>query len=70
MKIADRERLSAGGLEVEAIFTPGHASGHLAYLIDGTDVFTADVLFKGTVGGTMAPGASGFADLGPASWSG
>jgi hydroxyacylglutathione hydrolase len=61
--LSDRERLSAGGLEVEAIFTPGHASGHLAYLLDGTDVFTADVLFKGTVGGTMAPGASGFADL-------
>ncbi len=32
-------------------------------MIDGTDVFTADVLFKGTVGGTMAPGASGFEDL-------
>ncbi len=63
LKIADRERLGAGGLEVEAIFTPGHASGHLGYLIDGADVFTADVLFKGTVGGTMAPGASGFADL-------
>ena len=32
-------------------------------LIDGTDVITADVLFKGTVGGTKAPGASGFDDL-------
>ena len=61
--LGDGEKLSAGGSEVEAIFTPGHASGHLAYLVDGTDVFTADVLFRGTVGGTMAPGASGFADL-------
>ncbi|MGA8746356.1 MAG: MBL fold metallo-hydrolase [Solirubrobacterales bacterium] len=61
--LGDGEKLSAGGLGVEAIFTPGHASGHLAYLLDDTDVFTADVLFKGTVGGTMAPGASGFADL-------
>ena len=61
--IDDGDRLTAGGLEIEAIFTPGHASGHLAFLVDGTDVFTADVLFKGTVGGTMAPGASGFADL-------
>jgi hydroxyacylglutathione hydrolase len=61
--LGDGERLNAGGLEVEAIFTPGHASGHLAYLLNGTDVFTGDVLFKGTVGGTMAPGASGFADL-------
>ncbi len=61
--LADGEKLDAGGLEVEAIYTPGHAAGHLAFLINETDVFTADVLFKGTVGGTMAPGASGFADL-------
>jgi len=57
------EKLQAGSFEIEAIYTPGHAAGHLAYLVDGTDVFTADVLFKGTVGGTMAPGASGFDDL-------
>jgi hydroxyacylglutathione hydrolase len=61
--LGDNDELEAGGLHVKALYTPGHASGHLAYLIDGSDVFTADVLFKGTVGGTMAPGASGFADL-------
>jgi hydroxyacylglutathione hydrolase len=61
--IADGERLRTGGLEIEALSTPGHAAGHLAYLVNGSDVFTADVLFKGTVGGTMAPGASGFDDL-------
>ncbi len=61
--IEDGGKLTSGGLEIEAISTPGHASGHLAYLIDGSDVFTADVLFKGTVGGTMAPGASGLDDL-------
>jgi hydroxyacylglutathione hydrolase len=61
--IEDGDRLSSGGLEIEAISTPVHAAGHLAFLIDGGDVFTADVLFKGTVGGTMAPGASGLDDL-------
>ncbi|HWB69418.1 MAG TPA: MBL fold metallo-hydrolase [Solirubrobacterales bacterium] len=61
--LGDGERLSAAGMEVEAIFTPGHAAGHLAYLVESSDVFTADVLFKGTVGGTMAPGASGLEDL-------
>ena len=61
--IADGEKLSTGGLEIEAIYTPGHAAGHVAFLVNGSDVFTADVLFKGTVGGTMAPGASGFDDL-------
>jgi glyoxylase-like metal-dependent hydrolase (beta-lactamase superfamily II) len=61
--IGDGETLSTGDLEIEAISTPGHATGHVALLVNGSDVFTADVLFKGTVGGTMAPGASGFADL-------
>jgi hydroxyacylglutathione hydrolase len=61
--IADGEKLRTGDLEIEAISTPGHAAGHVAFLVEGSDVFTADVLFKGTVGGTMAPGASGFEDL-------
>ena len=61
--IEDGGRLATGGLAIEAILTPGHAAGHLAFLVNGSDLFTADVLFKGTVGGTMAPGASGFADL-------
>lgn len=61
--LGDGDVLDANGIGIEALFTPGHAAGHLAFLVDGTDVFTADVLFKGTVGGTMAPGASGFADL-------
>jgi glyoxylase-like metal-dependent hydrolase (beta-lactamase superfamily II) len=61
--LEDGGRLTTGGLSIEAISTPGHATGHLAFLVNDTDVFTADVLFKGTVGGTMAPGASGFEDL-------
>ncbi len=61
--IGDGDKVNSGDLEIEAIFTPGHAAGHLALLIDGTDAITADVIFKGTVGGTMAPGATGFTDL-------
>lgn len=61
--LTDGEKLTTGGLEIETIETPGHAAGHVAFLVNGTDVFTADVLFKGTVGGTLAPGASGFPDL-------
>jgi glyoxylase-like metal-dependent hydrolase (beta-lactamase superfamily II) len=52
-----------GGLEVEALATPGHAPGHLAFLVNGTDCLTGDVLFRGTVGGTRGGGPSGFADL-------
>jgi hydroxyacylglutathione hydrolase len=61
--LADGETLQSGELEVRAILTEGHAPGHLSLLFDGTDCITADVLFKGTVGGTRAPGATGFADL-------
>ena len=61
--LADGDKFDANGIEIEALYTPGHAAGHLALLVDGTDLFTADVLFKGTVGGTRAPGTSGFDDL-------
>jgi glyoxylase-like metal-dependent hydrolase (beta-lactamase superfamily II) len=46
-------RLVAGGLQIEALFTPGHSPGHLAFLVNGEECFTGDVLFKGTVGGTL-----------------
>jgi len=61
--IEDGEELTSGDLTIRAIFTPGHAAGHLSFLVDGSDVFTADVLFHGTVGGTRAPGHTTFADL-------
>ena len=35
----------------------------LSLLVNGSDVFTGDTLFKGSVGGVRAPGASGYADL-------
>jgi glyoxylase-like metal-dependent hydrolase (beta-lactamase superfamily II) len=61
--LGDGDELRSGELEIEAIHTPGHAAGHLAFLIAGSDCVTADLIFKGTVGGTMAPGATGFDDL-------
>jgi glyoxylase-like metal-dependent hydrolase (beta-lactamase superfamily II) len=61
--VGDGDVITAGGLKAETIFTPGHAAGHVAFLIDGTDCITGDVLFRGTVGGTMAPGATGIDDL-------
>ena len=55
--------IETGGLRIEPLHTPGHCADHLALRINDADVLTADVLFKGTVGGTRAPGATGFADL-------
>jgi hydroxyacylglutathione hydrolase len=37
--------------------------GMLSLLLNGSDVFTGDTLFKGSVGGVGAPGATGYADL-------
>jgi glyoxylase-like metal-dependent hydrolase (beta-lactamase superfamily II) len=57
------EELTAGGLTVKALHTPGHTAGMLALLVDGTDVFTGDTLFKGSVGGVRAPGSTSYDDL-------
>jgi len=59
----DGSVIETGKLRIEVIHTPGHCADHCALAIDGTDVLTADVIFKGTVGGTRAPGATGFEDL-------
>jgi glyoxylase-like metal-dependent hydrolase (beta-lactamase superfamily II) len=55
--------ITSGALEIEAIHTPGHTAGMLSLLVGGTDVFTGDTLFKGSVGGVRAPGHTTFADL-------
>lgn len=55
--------LETGDLRIEAIHTPGHCGDHLALRINDDDCLTADVIFKGTVGGTGAPGATGLGDL-------
>jgi len=60
---ADGDVIEAGELRIEVLHTPGHCGDHHALLVDGSDCLTADVLFRGTVGGTKAPGATGFADL-------
>jgi glyoxylase-like metal-dependent hydrolase (beta-lactamase superfamily II) len=61
--IEPHEKLSAGRLEIEPLHTPGHTGGMLSFLVDGTDVFTGDTLFKGSVGGVRASGATGYGDL-------
>ena len=57
------ERILAGGLEIEALHTPGHTAGMLSFVVDGSEVFTGDTLFKGSVGGVRAPGHTTYDDL-------
>jgi glyoxylase-like metal-dependent hydrolase (beta-lactamase superfamily II) len=56
-------KIQSGALEIEPIHTPGHTAGMLSLLVSGTDVFTGDTLFKGSVGGVRAPGHTTYADL-------
>lgn len=60
--LADGDEVETGGLRIRALHTPGHCADQLSLVFNDTDVLTADCLFKGTVGGTRAPGATGFAD--------
>jgi hydroxyacylglutathione hydrolase len=61
--MAPGETIQSGALEIEPIHTPGHTAGMLSLLVSGTDVFTGDTLFKGSVGGVHAPGSTGFAAI-------
>lgn len=61
-EIDEESVLQFGDLRVEPILSEGHCAGQLAFLVNGTDCFTADTLFKGTVGGNFAPANTGYAD--------
>ena len=60
--IVDDDVVRSGDLEIRVIATPGHCLDQLALLVGGTDCITADCLFRGTVGGTMGGGPTGYAD--------
>jgi hydroxyacylglutathione hydrolase len=61
--MAAGQAIDSGALHIEPLHTPGHTAGMLSLLINGTDVFTGDTLFKGSVGGVRAPGHTTYADL-------
>jgi glyoxylase-like metal-dependent hydrolase (beta-lactamase superfamily II) len=49
-ELSDGDRVRVGALEVEALETPGHADGHLAFRVPsaaGTALFAGDLVFFG-----------------------
>jgi len=54
--------LQIGGLNVDALHTPGHTKGMLNFTVPG-HVFTGDTLFKNSIGGVNAPGSTSYADI-------
>ncbi len=61
--LGDEQVVVSGDLRISALYTPGHCGDHLSLSINGSDVFTADVLFRGRLGGTSGGGPDGFAHL-------
>ena len=57
------EVIETGGLRIRALHIPGHTRGQMAFLVNEERVFTGDTLFKGSVGGTRAPGHATFREL-------
>ncbi len=55
--IEDEEEIEVGDLRLRALYTPGHAPGHLAFYLQSEGVLlSGDVLFAGSVGRTDLPG--------------
>ena len=46
-----RGAMQVGGLDVEAIPTPGHSEDMVCFVVNGELVFSGDTLFRDTVGG-------------------
>ena len=61
--VEDCERFEVGGLPVDVIHLGGHSAGQVAYLVDDTDCFTADALFRETLGGQREPGDAVFEEV-------
>ncbi len=59
----DGDELVSGDLRIRALLTPGHTRGMLALVVNDRAVFTGDTLFKGTIGGTLAPGHASYSDI-------
>ena len=55
--------VETGGLSVEALHTPGHTDGMLSFVVNGSECFTGDTLFAGSVGGVRGATATSFEDL-------
>lgn len=55
--LKDGDTITAGGLAVEIVHTPGHTPGGICLFIEDL-LFTGDTIFTGSVGRTDLPGGS------------
>ncbi len=60
--LKDGEKFIAAGMEWRAVEVPGHEPGEMVYILgDGSEVFTGDTVFAGSVGRSDFPGGNGLA---------
>lgn len=55
--VDDGDRFRVGGLEIEAVHTPGHRFDSVCYVVGGTHLLTGDTLFVGECGRVDLPGS-------------
>lgn len=56
-RLADGQRLSMAGIDLEVLHTPGHTPGHCCFWVPGEGaLFSGDQLFAGSIGRTDLPG--------------
>lgn len=58
--VEDGQRVDIGRWHIEILHIPGHTAGQIGVHVPGVGLWTGDTLFKGSVGGTMGSGATGF----------
>lgn len=57
--VDDGDIVQFGNSELEVFFTPGHSAGHISfYYRAGKQLFSGDVLFRGSIGRVDLPGGS------------
>ena len=58
VRLQGDETLDVAGLHFETMLVPGHSPAHLSFRA-GSALFSGDVLFAGSVGGSTCPAATG-----------
>ena len=58
VEVEDFSHFEIAGLEIGAIFAPGHTTGSVIYTVDNKQLISGDVLFAGSIGRTDLPTGS------------
>lgn len=63
VEVVEGDQLSAGGLILTVMHTPGHSPGSISLLAPGEALFSGDTLFAGSIGRTDLPGGDYEAEI-------